>query len=87
MTTALNFSSIFTSSSRLFDSVDQSPTNLGFLNFPTTLTFKHLAPIKAIEGSRMPSYTVDVEVKSNDSNGINLNLKSIKICLFDSIDV
>ncbi|KAK1440671.1 hypothetical protein QVD17_06500 [Tagetes erecta] len=68
MTSAGNFSSIFTSSGS--DFINPSPTKLGFLNFPLTFPqrintepLRIFAPIKAIEGSRMQS--VDVEVKSN----------------------
>ncbi|KAD5960937.1 hypothetical protein R6Q59_013958 [Mikania micrantha] len=73
MTAAGKFTSIFPSSS-VFDFVDRPPTSLGFANFlpmssesrrNMTSALKNLAPIKAIEGSRMPLYAVDVEVKSN----------------------
>lgn len=69
-----------------------SPSKLGFINFNKTSSFdcrknipsnskNKLAPIKAMESSRMPSFKVDVELKPNlrhhsdsddDCNGINL---------------
>ncbi|XP_023751848.1 adenylyl-sulfate kinase 3 [Lactuca sativa] len=80
MTASAKFSLVYTSSPEL-DFVHPPPsTKLGFAKFRTTSigylrnmtsTSKNLAPIKAMEGSRMPSY---VEVKpnghavTNDSN-------------------
>lgn len=84
MTAAAKFSLVYTSSPEL-DFADSPPsTKLGFAKFrSTSIGFqrnitsisKKLAPIKAMEGSRMPSYEFDVEVKpnghavTNDSNG------------------
>lgn len=88
MTASAKFSLVYTSSPEL-DFVHPPPsTKLGFAKFRTTSigylrnmtsTSKNLAPIKAMEGSRMPSY---VEVKpnghavTNDSNG-KISLKTL----------
>lgn len=92
MTAAAKISLTFTCSPG-FDSVDHPPTSLGFWNFKLTSidcrrsmssALKNMAPMKAMESSRMPSYKVDVEVNPNgraakndsiddDSNGSNKN--------------
>ncbi|XP_071706119.1 adenylyl-sulfate kinase 3-like [Rutidosis leptorrhynchoides] len=91
MTAAAKISLIFTSFPGL-DFVDPPPTILGFPNFKPrsidrrrnlTSALKNLAPIKAMESSRMPSYKVDSEIKPNgravmndsydDSNGLKLS--------------
>ncbi|KAI7727096.1 hypothetical protein M8C21_021031 [Ambrosia artemisiifolia] len=62
---AVKFSSIFTPSPA-FDSLDRPPTTLMFSKFSHNNNFiKNLTPIKAMEGSRMHSYIVDREVKTN----------------------
>ena len=78
MTAAGKFSLLLFTSS-----LPDSPTKLGFLNFPTSsFCRQRLAPIKSMEGSRMPAYKLDVEVKPN---GIIFFFFLIYIVLFDLV--
>ncbi|KAJ9540879.1 hypothetical protein OSB04_027385 [Centaurea solstitialis] len=74
MTAAGKFSLILTPPSPESDLVDSPPAKLGFASFRRSMTsaaLKNLAPIKAMEASRTPSYKLDVEVKPNGHSVMN----------------